>query len=209
MDSQNTVVNEEELTDSPVSEDVNTQNGEQEVKEEAPAPKAGDKTDPNLLLESLQKEKIKRRELESKIAELEEKLNSHDSSDDSDEVFSDEGKILKREIESLRSKLTEREEMEALNGIMAKYPALKDVRNEFDEYRKRYPLVELESIARLFLSENGMLNTKRKGLERPTGGDKTPQPSGMTSQEAETLRKNNGRKYRDMLKKGQIKIIDG
>jgi hypothetical protein len=92
---------------------------------------------------------------------------------------------------------------------LAKYPSLKDIRPEFDEYRKKYPLVELESIARLFLSENGMLNQKRKGLERPTGGDKTPVVSGMTSQEAESLRKNSGKKYRDMLKKGQIKIIDG
>ena len=208
MDSQNTVVNEEELTDSPVSEDENTQNGELEVKEEAPTPKAGDKTDPNLLLKSLQEEREKRKDLEGRLSELEGQL-AHNSSDDSDEVFSDEGKILKRELDRLNAKIAAREEVESLVAITTKYPALQDVQKEFNEYRTKYPLVELESIAKLFLSENGMLNQKRKGLERPTGGDKTPVLSGMTSQDAETLRKNNGKKYREMLKKGQIKIIDG
>jgi small-conductance mechanosensitive channel len=209
MDSQNLVVNEEELTIPPVSEDENTQNGMLEVEEETPAPKAGDKTNPNLLLKSLQDERDENRILKKKLSELEEKLNSNSSSDVSDDVFSDEGKLLKREIDSLKSKILEGEEREALSVIMSTYPALKDVETEFDEYRKKYPLVELDSIAKLFLNENGMLNQKRKGLLRPTGGDKTPVPSGMTTQEVETLRKNNGKKYREMLKKGQIKIIEG
>lgn len=206
MIEQNTVVNEEELTDSPVSEDENTQNEVPEVKEEAPAPKAGDKTDPNLLLKSLQEEREARRADKARIAELEGMLNPNSS--DVDEVFSDEGKLLKREIDSLKSKLLEKEEKEALDAIMTEYPALKDVKSEFDEYRKKYPLVELGSIAKLFLNENGMLNQKRKGLLRPTGGDKTPVPTGMTAQEIENIRKNSGKKYREMLKKGQIKISD-
>ena len=67
------------------------------VKEEATP---GTKTDSALLLKSLQEEREKRRELEEELTNLK-------SSVPSDEVFSDEGKALKSEINILKSELSE------------------------------------------------------------------------------------------------------
>ena len=65
----------------------------------------------------------------------------------------------------------------------------------------------MENVVKLFLSENGLIESPRRGLEKPTGGDRTPPLMGMTSEEVKTLRETNYRKYEDMLMKGQIKIV--
>jgi hypothetical protein len=54
--------------------------------------------------------------------------------------------------------------------------------------------------------EKGLLEPVRKGLEKPTGGDRTPLSSGMSTEEVKSLRETDYKKYREMLKKGLIKF---
>ncbi len=191
MENTPTVVKEEELTlPQPSEGDI----------------PAGSKTDSTLLLKSLQEEREKRREIEESKKLLEEELLTIKQSD---EIFSDEGKVLKKEVDSLRETVASLGEDNKLQAIFLKYPLLKEKVDEFNEYRKQYSGVALENVAKLYLSEIGLLETtpKRKGLEKSTGGDRTPISSGkMTSEEVKKLRETNYRKYQEMLKKDQIKI---
>jgi hypothetical protein len=68
--------------------------------------------------------------------------------------------------------------------------------------------MSLKTAAKVFLTEKGLTGeTQRKGLEKPTGGDRTPIVSGtMTAEDAKRLRDTDYRKYSDMVRKGQIKI---
>ena len=159
----------------------------------------GEKTDPALLLQSLKEEREKRRIAEQ---ERDEALQSKQTSED---VFSDEGKAivdkyvkpLEKEIESLR-------EQNALKDVHAVYPALKDLSGEFEAFRQEYPRHKLENVAKLFLSEKGLLDAPRKGLEKVTGGPRVAVSTEMTAEDKKNLRTNNPRKYEDMLKKGLI-----
>ncbi len=159
--------------------------------------KPGEKTDPNLLLESLQNERDKRREKEDRIKELEQELTLAKRTTEPTEAFSDEGKLLQKQIVSLKDEL-------ALKDVSAQYPALKDKSKEFEEFRKDYPGVSLEKSAKLFLAENDLLETPktRIGLEKPSGGGRT-QPTGTTLKEFDEIRVTNPRKYREMLKAGK------
>lgn len=191
------VVNESELT-TPATTEVSVQ--EETVQ---PSP-AGSKTDPNLLLKSLKEEREKRRELE-------EKLNSFTTSTTSsdEEVFSDEGKLLDRKIKELESKLTQVHQESARKDLLISYPILKDKMSEFDEFRDdpENKGMNLRTAAKAFMVEKGLFEPVRKGLEKPTGGDKAALPSGtMTVEEVKTLRETNYKKYTDMLQKGLIKI---
>jgi len=189
----------EEVTAPEVREDLNP-TPVAEVTEETPAPiQAGDKTDPNLLLKSLQEEREKRRLLEEELETLK-------SSALSEEVYSDEGKILKKQITTLTEKINFIEEEKILQGLYFQYPVLKDKSAEFDEFRKDYPRTKLENVAKLYLAENGLLEPVRKGLEKPTGGPRAPLTSGMTADDVKTLRETNFKKYQEMVSKGQIKI---
>lgn len=153
---------------------------------------AGDKTEPNLLLKSLQEERAKRRELEKLLEATKVEDNS---------VYSDEGRMLKQEINALNEKI-------ALKEITESFPALKDKLAEFNEYKQDYQGVPMEKVAKLFLAENGLLEKiqVRKGLEKSSGGIKSQPQTGMSQEELADLRKNNGKKYYEMLKAGKIKF---
>ena len=207
MVEQNNVVNDEEMTPSQPSE------GEQQVEKEieeptqsAPEePRPGSKTESELLLRSLQEERDKRRELESRAAELEERLNSSTSADE--DVYSDEGKLLKKELNSVRDELRSIREERELERVYAQYPALKDKAQDFLQYRSgEHPRAKIESVAKLYLAEQGLLEPQRKGLENPTGGDRQPVKTGMSVDDVKHLRETNYRKYLELLKKDQIKF---
>jgi hypothetical protein len=198
MEENSNVVNDD-LTNQQPSE------GEtQEVKEEVvtqPAP--GSKTPPELLLKSLQEERDKIKKLEEEKRILEEELNTPKS----EEVFSDEGKVLERKITSLTDKINQLEEEKSLEKLYSEYPVLREKSEEFKEFRKtEHPKAKMESVAKLYLVENGFYEQPRKGLEKPTGGTRTPMTSGMTADEIKTLRETNYKKYSEMLMKGQIKM---
>lgn len=193
MDENPNVVNEE-LTTPQASEAT------KQVTQPAPA---GAKTDSELLLKSLQEERERRRKVEEELNILKQTAPLNND----DEVYSDEGKTLKSKIDLLEERLSTLSEEREIERMLAQYPALKDKASEFKEFRKsEHPRAKVESVAKIFLAENGLLEPKRQGLESPTGGTRTPMTSGMTSEEVKHLRETNYRKYLDMLKKDQIKI---
>lgn len=194
MENINPVVNPApDQTPASESEITQTQLPEAPVvASTSPATQPGDKTESALLLESLQEERRKRKELEDK-------LNNLTTTIPSDEVYSDEGKVLQSKIESLEEKLE-------LQELKERFPQLKEMSSEFQEFRKDFPRHKGENVAKLFLSEKGLLEPARKGLEKPTGGPHVPLSQGMTQEDVKRLRETDYRKYKDMLSKGLIKV---
>ncbi len=204
MENINPIVNEEVIASN--SEVVKPQEQEPDIPEDItqkPAPQAGSKTDPNLLLKSLQEERNKRKVLEEEL----ETLKSSNLSDE--EVVSDEGKILGDKIKNLEASLNEIRTDSAKKDVLIAHPILKEKWDEFEEFRSdpENKGMNLRTAAKAYLVENGLIDVPRKGLERPTGGSKVPPASGtMTAQEAENLMKNDFKKYQDLIRKGQLKI---
>ena len=179
-------------------------------KEEVKLPaQPGSKTEPTELLKSLQEERELRRLAQEEAKLAKEELNKINSSIPSEtDAWSDEGKlIVEKYVKPLENTISSLEEKLALKDVQATYPMLKELSSDFDEFRKEYPRHKLDNIAKLFLAEKGLLEPTRKGLEKPTGGPKNQKtPGTMTTAEVKHLRENDHRKYRDMLKKGLIKI---
>lgn len=188
------VVNQQAVTQPAASEGLPTQ---AVVTPTQP----GEKTDPALLLKSLQEERQKRKELEQALEQA--TLTNKVLPDD--EVMSDEGRALKSEISSLTAKIAQIEEEKELDKLYAQYPLLKEKANEFNEYRKaEHPRAKIGSVAKLYLAEQGLLEVPRKGLEKQTGGDRTPVSSEIKPEDLKNLRVNNPKKYQEMLTKGLI-----
>lgn len=206
MENTNTIVKEEVIT--PLPSEGETEVPEVKPPKEDSPPSAGSKTDPNLLLKSLQDEREKRKGEQEANRLLQEELEKLKSSYLSEgEAFSDEGKLLQSKIDSVNKELSELKEETNLQAILAKYPVLKDKLEEFGEFRKtEHPKVKLESVAKIFLAENGLFEQPRKGLEQPTGGTRTPLTTGMTAEDVKTLRTTNYKKYMEMVRSGLIKF---
>ena len=177
-----------------VSEDSNTQT-QPIVEQVAPlaseTPAKGSQTPPEHLYAALTEERRLRKEAEDK-------LNNLTATPQADET-SDEGKLLQKQIDALTDKLE-------LKELHDKFPELKGLSTEFDEFRKDYPRHKGENIAKIFLSEKGLLEAPRKGLEKPTGGTRVAPSPEMTAKDVETLRKTDYRKYTELIKKGLINI---
>lgn len=160
-------------------------------------------------LNALQEERQKRQALEERQKTLEEELETLKSSIPSEnEVFSDEGKILKSEISSLKSELSEVKTELTRKDLLINYPILKEKWEEFETFRSDSDNkgMNLKTAARAFLIENGLFDAPRKGLEKTTGGPRTPITSEMSAEDIDSLRKNDYKKYYSMLKKGQIRV---
>ena len=139
--------------------------------------------------------------------EAEDKLTNINTTIPSDEAYSDEGRVLKTQISTLEEKISRIEEEKNLEKLYNQYPLLREKSAEFSEFRMtEHPRAKIESVAKLYLVENGLLEPKRVGLEKPTGGTKTPPTSGMAVEDIKRLRETNFKKYQDMILKGQIKI---
>ena len=182
-------------------------NGNQPIipQEGGVQPAPGAKTDSELLLKSLQDEREKRRQAEERQKTMEEELLTLKSSLPSDEVFSDEGKAILKRLEAQEQRFAQLEEEKNLEKLYNQYPVLRESADKFLEYRQQeHSRAKLESVAKLFLSENGLLEPTRKGLEKPTGGIREPVPQGMTQEDIKKLRETDYRKYTDMIKKGLI-----
>lgn len=180
---------------------------EQPIAEEVTeAIKPGEKTDSALLLESLKEERQKRREAEARAEAKELELLNLKVVNDT-EVFSDEGKVLLTKIAQLQNQLASKEEKEVLTSIHSKFPQIKDKQEEFEQFQKDNPGMRLETQAKAFMIENDLLVTPapRKGLEPNSGGGRIPVKAGLSADEVTNLRLNNPRKFRDMLKSGEIK----
>lgn len=180
-----------------ISEDVKTQEPEA-VTEEKPKVQEQSTHVPYDRFQEVVKEK----------QALEEEINNLKSSAVSEEVFSDEGRVLEKKIKTLETRLDDISRENAKKDLQLSSPIFKEKWDEFETFRgdPENKGMNLRTAAKAFLVENGLLDTPRKGLEKTTGGSRVPPSTGMTQDEVETLRKNNFRKYQDMLKKGQIKI---
>lgn len=198
------VVNVEPTTQQP-SEGENQETQKPEV---SATPVPGSKTDSELLLKSLQEEREARRLEQEKNRQLEEELDKFKSSALPEGEFSDEGReIIGKYVEPLQLAVQSLQDQLAMKDVLAAYPQLKDLSSEFETYRKDYPKHKLENVAKLFLTEKGLLETsQRKGLESPTSGPKTPTTGKMTAEEVKQLRETNYPKYKEMVKKGLIEL---
>lgn len=189
-----------------VSENVTTQPSETlpevAIVEPTTLP-TGSKTPSENLYAALAEERRLRKEAEDKLLQAETSILP-----DTDDVYSDEGKVLKTEISKLQETVTRLEDERQLERTIAQFPALKDFTGEFDSFRKEYPRHKPENVAKLFLTEKGLLAETRMGLEKQTGGSKEPQKSGFTTDEIADLRKNNFRKYQQMLQDGKLRGND-
>lgn len=126
----------------------------------------------------------------------------------SEDVYSDEGKLLKSEITELKSALSDVTSKLTKQDVLGAHPELKDKWSELEEFRNLPDNkgMNLKTAAKAFMIENGLLEPTRKGVEKPTGGPKSAPILGMSTEDVKTLRETNFKKYSDMLIKGQIKI---
>src|SRR3990167_4525852 len=150
--------------------------------------------------EALREERTKTELLEQSLAEREQELSEIKSSlapEEEDPKFS----ALSKQVKELQE---ERE----LDSVIAQNPLLKELRSELQEFRtKEHPRAKIASVAKVFLAEKGLLEPTRQGLERPTGGDRTPAKTGLTNDEVAELRKTNYRKYMELVKSGALKEV--
>jgi hypothetical protein len=152
------------------------------------------------------------RETRQKVKALEGELTALRSQRQEAPAFdgehSEEGKILKAEIDSLKEKLTGYEQRSQMAEVLASNPLLRGEETAFAAFAEEYPGVPLSKLARLYLAERGVPEAgapKPTGLERPSGGGEKPaDPRAMTGEEIQNLRENHPRKYAEMLRKGKI-----
>ena len=188
-----------------VSEDVTPQEqepGKQEVSQTTPAT-PGSQTRPEDLLAALREERAERAKDRERLAELEAKLEQTQTSD-----LSEDDGVLKRQLDELKNKVSTLESDRQKSEAIGKYPEMKDAWSDFESFRAdpENKGMNFNTALKAFRIEKGLVGEPRQGLEKPTGGPRTPQPSGMPAEEVKSLRENNSRKYRDMLRKGLIKL---
>lgn len=166
-------------------------------------PPVGSKTPEPNLYAALEQERKERKEAEARAKLAEEALA--EKTTPAEDIYSDEGKILKNQLGALNSKFEDLQRERELEKVHAQFPVLKDRTGEFDEFAKEYPRHKLENVAKIFLAEKGLMDDfqPRKGLEKPTAGPKDPQ-TGITSEDVATLRKTNYRKYIELLQSGKL-----
>ena len=197
---ENTKVEEQVTSTEPVKEEVPQ---EPIPTEETPAEET--KVDPAELQEKNRQlyERAKKAETEAK--ELKTKLKDLEESPSENFFEGDE------QVSTLTKRLSALEEKTELDSLYGKYPVLKDKYDEFNDFREEYPKHKLENVAKLFLVESGILGGEqpRQGLERPTGGAKTPPSTGkMTTEDVARLRTTNYEAYRKLLREGKVQISD-
>lgn len=136
---------------------------------------------------------------EQEVKELRAQLEAYTEPETKEQV----SPKVEAELAEVKKKLAETE-------LKEEFPQLKAVWDDFKQYRTEGENAELsdKAVAKLFLVDKGLLEGKRKGLEKQTGGTKTPYAGGMSVEKLADIRKNDHKKYRDMLKKGQIKFRD-
>lgn len=156
----------------------------------------GSQTDSALLLDSLKKEREKRRIAEETLA-----LQGAPTVPSGSQPQSQDVQKLAEEIQTLKKE-------NALKDLFSQFPLLKERANDFETYlnASENTGMSMQTAAKVFLVENGLSGVRRPGLEKPTGGDRQPPSTGMTIDEIRILRETDYRKYTELLMKGLIKI---
>tara|TARA_R110002096_G_scaffold421051_1_gene626529 strand:+ start:231 stop:830 length:600 start_codon:yes stop_codon:yes gene_type:complete len=118
-------------------------------------------------------------------------------------VDTEEESELKSEIATLKARANK-------SDVIDRYPEMKEVWDKFEEFRTdpENKGMNMNTAAKVFRTENGLASPTRKGLEKQTGGDRVQISTNnkMTPDEAKKLRDTDWKKYREMLKKGQINV---
>lgn len=140
------------------------------------------------------------KKLEAKIKELETLQTP------SEDVFSDEGKLLKKELDATRAEIAEMRAESARKDLQSSNPIFREKWDEFEAFRENPENkgMNLRTAAKAFLAEKGFLEAPRKGLEKPTGGDRKPMQTGMTSEDKLELMKNNPKEWQRLIREGKI-----
>ena len=192
--------------DTGVTPDPSTGTGSTPAPEVVEVPEAPQPQKPPkgfVPYQALEEERSKRKELEEQLA------NTSGPSEEPEEVYSDEGKILKDEIKALNERVRANERKEARREAESAFPVLKERREDFDafledEENKR---LSIGKAAKLFLAESNLLAPEppvREGLEKPSGGGQTPPEPTLSAEEIENLMKTDWRKYEKLLREGKI-----
>ena len=153
--------------------------------------------------QALEEERTKRKEAEEKL------VNLSTPTEDSDEIYSDEGKFLRKEINALNDKIRVNERKEARREVESEFPILKERRDDFegfleDEENKR---LSIRKAAKLFLAESNLLAPEppvREGLEKPSGGGQSAPEPKFSTEEIQHLMKNDWKQYEKLLRAGKI-----
>lgn len=175
-----------------------------------PESEPGSKTPAENQLAAIHEERRMRKEAEERARVAEEALQQRQGLAPSidDEEWSDEGKmIIEKHLKPLQETVSRLTEQLSMKDIFEKYPALKDKQSEFNEFRSSHPTYSSEDAAKIFLADNGLLApNRRKGIEEPRGGQRTPPSVGMTTADIEHLRKTDYKRYLKLLEEGKIKL---
>src|SRR3990167_7886532 len=142
-------INDVNGNSSPVvSDDLNTQPGlpvAPVVTTSQPTPVPGSSTPSENLLAALKEERAKRKELEDK-------LQTFNTTTPSEEAYSDEGKVLLDRIATLEARDKAREEQFELERLYVQFPLLKEKAEEFKTFREtEHPRAGLGSAAKIYL----------------------------------------------------------
>ncbi len=199
--------------DQGVSENVTTQQPVVAVKEETittATQEKGAQTPDNHLYAALKEERERRKSLEERLGALE--SNSQSSNQTSyeqvDEVYSDEGKLILQQLEPLKQKISSLEDELEMEKLMAKFPQIQGLKDDFESYKQDFPRHKLENVAKLFLQEQGIFEQTtevRQGLESATKGPKSTETSDSFSpEEIDRLRTQQPRLFIKMIREGAI-----
>lgn len=111
-------------------------------------------------------------------------------------------------VGKLQAQVDDLQKKQAVSEVIEKYPILKDKLEDLEAFRElpENKGMNLKTAAKAFVVEKGLLEPQRQGLERPTGGPRTPVASGMTADDVANLRNTNFKKYLEMVRNGEIKI---
>lgn len=182
------IIDEEQSLNTPASTEGD---GTDTLPETVP----GSKTPEGNLSAALREERKKRKDAEEEAKRAKAKL-AELQSDPPEPGQEATNSDLAEQVKALQKKELYRDN-----------PELTDKKEEFEEFLENNPKYSLEDAATIFKARNGMAETTttRTGLERPTAGTRVPPKTQPSVEELANLRKNNPRKYDDMLRSGQIK----
>ena len=144
--------------------------------------------------QALEEERAKRKELEEQIKNTSATLEEPD-----EDVYSDEGKVLKGEIKALNERIRAGERKEARREAEASFPVLREKREDFDAFLEDEENKRL-SVQNLLASEPPV----REGLEKPSGGGQSPPEPKFSNEEIAHLMKTDWKKYEKLLRSGEI-----
>jgi hypothetical protein len=161
--------------------------------------------------DALHAERAKRKETETRLKVLEDQLKTKEpSTPENEEIYSDEGKALKSQIDILKGQISSYEKKEEEAKVLSAYPILKDKQDEFRDYLEDNPQLSHDQAVKLFLINNNLVAEQApvsKGLERPTGGSKKAEPK-FSEADVKRLRETEPRKYIKLLRSGKLNPDD-